>query len=250
MNLMNKKKLFLSKFYKLFKNNHNSFRTLMYHSIFDERKTITEKNLWSLSLSLFKDQITEIEKYQKIFSTNVLVRDCPQKGIALTFDDGYVDTYEIAAQHLIEKKIPFTVFIITNFVKNNKKGYMTEAMIKELSENELVTIGSHSMNHLKLTELNDDLVRNEITRSKLYLEDLTSQEITSLSYPHGKYNNKIKAIVHDVGYKLAFSSNFNCNKKNENKFSLSRTEIWNSDSLEIFNQKLLGNWDWMQYRLI
>jgi hypothetical protein len=38
------------------------------------------------------------------------------------------------------------------------------------------------------------------------------------------------------------------NLSGENKFSLSRTEIWNSDSLKTFKEKLNGDWDWLKYR--
>ena len=69
------------------------------------------------------------------------------------------------------------------------------------------------------------------------------------SYPFGKYNDRVKKKVKEVGYKLSFSSNFNINKKNEDRYCLSRNEIWNSDSIDIYNQKLLGNWDWMKYRI-
>ena len=251
MNSFYKKKLFITKIYKILKKNQNSFRTLMYHSIFNEKNDNRPNQLWSLKSSLFKEQINFITKdiNKKIYKTEILLSDCPENGISITFDDGYLDTYEIASHYLIENNIPFTIFAITDFIKNNKKNFMDKNMLKELSKNDLVTIGSHSVSHSKLTELDDKSIYNELNYSKSYLEDLLGKEIITLSYPHGKFNNKIKEKVYEAGYKLAFTSKFNSNKKIENKLSLCRSEIWNTDTKEIFNQKLMGNWDWLYYRL-
>ena len=112
----------------------------------------------------------------------------------------------------------------------------------------MVTIGSHSVSHNKLIDLDDESTYNELNYSKSYLEDLLGKEIITLSYPHGKFNDRIIDKVYDAGYKLAFTSKFNRNKKIENKLSLCRSEIWNTDTVEIFNQKLIGNWDWLSYR--
>ena len=60
---------------------------------------------------------------------------------------------------------------------------MSEKMLKELSENNLVSIGSHSENHNQLTKLNDLDLFNELNNSKSYLEDLLSKRISLFSYP-------------------------------------------------------------------
>ena len=89
---------------------------------------------------------------------------------------------------------------------------------------------------------------DELNYSKSYLEDLLGKQIEMLSYPHGKFNKKIKQKVFDNGYKLAFSSKFGVNKKNQDKLALNRSEIWSTDEIEIFNEKLEGNWDWLKFR--
>jgi peptidoglycan/xylan/chitin deacetylase (PgdA/CDA1 family) len=206
--------------------------------------------MWCLSLSLFKEQINFIKKntIKKIYKSETLLTEIPSHGLSITFDDGYLDTYKIAAPFLIENNVPFTVFIITNFIKNKKKGYMDEIMLKELSNNPLVTIGSHTVNHHQLNQIDDKLIFNELNYSKSYLEDLLGKQIEMLSYPHGKFNIKIKQKVFDSGYKLAFSSKFGVNKKNQDKLALNRSEIWSTDEIEIFNEKLEGNWDWLKFR--
>jgi len=232
------------------KKNQNNFRTLMYHSIVPDETLNTNMNMWELQLSLFKEQIkfaTEI-KNLRIYKSDELINKIPKKGLCITFDDGYKNNYELVSPILIQKNIPFTIFIITDYIKNNKKGYLNESMLKTLSNNSLITIGSHSKNHYDLTKLSEKNLEDELYSSKLYLEDLIGKEVKSMSYPYGKYNNRIKDKVKKIGYKLAFTSDFNKNFENQNKINLSRNEIWHTDNIKIFNEKLNGDWDWLKYR--
>lgn len=232
------------------KNNQNNFRTLMYHSIVQDEILNTNKNMWELQISLFREQIkyaTENKNF-KIYKSDELLNKIPKKGLCITFDDGYENNYELASPILIEKNIPFTIFIITDYIKNNKKGYLNESMLKALSNNSLVTIGSHSKNHYDLTKLSEKNLEDQLSYSKLYLEDLIGKEIKSMSYPYGKYNDRVKYKVKKIGYKLAFTSNFNKNFNKQNKINLSRNEIWNTDNIKVFVEKLNGDWDWLKYR--
>ena len=227
-------KIFISKAYKkinFLNKKNNFFRTLMYHSVYDDSIENDNKIMWRLGLSLFKEQIKFIKenKNNKIYKSEVLLSNAPLNGI-------------------LDLKIPFSIFVITNFIKNEKKGYINKSILKEMSENPYISIGSHTKNHYSLTNCSETTIYNELNDSKLYLEDLLGKEIVMFSYPHGKVNKFIEKKVSQTGYKLAFSSKFNVNKVDENKLALCRNEIWNTDSMQIFKQKLNGDWDWMKYR--
>ena len=244
-------KILITNIYKkirIFSKKNNLFRTLMYHSIYDDKVEITQNNIWKLSLTLFKEQINFLNKNKKFYKSENLIYEAPKNGVSITFDDGNDDCYHLVAPFLFDLKIPFSIFIITNFLKEEKRGYMNEGMLKELSKNPLVSIGSHTKNHYRLTNYDSSTVSNELSESKSYLEDILGKKINMLSYPHGKYNNLIKKIAMETGYTLAFSSNFSVNTINQNKFALSRNEIWKSDKIHIFKQKLNGDWDWLKYR--
>ena len=60
------------KFINMLKKNKSQFRTLMYHSIYNEK--ITDKDsIWSLKLSLFKSQMSYLKKNKKIYHCNDLL---------------------------------------------------------------------------------------------------------------------------------------------------------------------------------
>jgi hypothetical protein len=64
-------------------------------------------------------------------------------------------------------------------------------------------IGSHTATHPVLTEIpHNELVR-EVCDSKRMLEDILGDEITSFSYPCGRFNKRIGSVIAAAGYALA-----------------------------------------------
>lgn len=73
---------------------------------------------------------------------------------------------------------------------------MTWKHINELSRSELITIGSHTQNHIKLDDsCNDKDILSEITDSKTDIQQHTHMAPCLFSYPYGKYNQFAKETV-------------------------------------------------------
>ena len=68
-----------------------------------------------------------------------------KKKILLTIDDAFKSFYDEAWPVLKKNKIPFILFVSTTPV--GKNGYMTWDQIKEIEQNNFVTIGHHSHTH-------------------------------------------------------------------------------------------------------
>lgn len=240
----NLKKLITS-FYKPYSKaiNNNGLRILAYHSI-----TNKKTNLWNLKEDIFLSHANFFKNHLDVHKSEDLINNIPSKGIVLTFDDGYKDNFEYVAPILFKLKIPFTIFVITDHIKNCETGFLNEKELKEIAKNPLVTIGSHSKTHARLAECDKKELNKEIFHSKHYLEDLLGQPIKLFSYPHGSYNSYVIENLKEANYKLAFSSHFDIVKPEDNKYYLNRNEIWNTDDIECLKEKLDGNWDWLKYR--
>ena len=65
-----------------------------------------------------------------------------------------------------------------------------------------VEIGSHTMTHPDLTAIDDDALRWELSESKVRLEDLTGDEVSSFCYPFGYFNRQASEAVAAAGYRL------------------------------------------------
>ena len=120
--------------------------------------------------------------------------------ITITFDDGLSDVYSVAYPILKDRKIPFSVFIISGFL--GEKGYISKEQLKEMSRDPLITIGSHGTYHQILTEITPSDARKEINDSKLMLEDLLGKEVSYYAYSHGQYNSSIldMAKIYDAAF--------------------------------------------------
>jgi peptidoglycan/xylan/chitin deacetylase (PgdA/CDA1 family) len=76
------------------------------------------------------------------------------------------------------------------------------AEAKALLANGLIRIGSHTITHSDLTILTRDEKIHELTESKQALEVLAGTSITSIAYPHGKYDEETLRCTFEAGYEL------------------------------------------------
>ena len=179
-----------------------SIPILMYHYIrvVDDPNDQLGRDL-SVTPVNFQKQLDEIKAlgyttttFQEIENGNL-----PEKPIILTFDDGYQDFYTNAYPVLKQMRMTAVSFIIVN---DRGDEYMTGPEIKEISDYG-IEIGSHTLNHLDLSKIDDVRATKEITESKNELEKLTNKAVISFCYPSGKFNDSSIRITGETGYKFA-----------------------------------------------
>ena len=87
--------------------------------------------------------------------------------------------------------------------KSGSGKLMDEEEIKELDENELISIGAHSTEHRRLTDLKLEDARKSIVESKSSLERILGHEVSSFSFPFGSKNRKLVKAVEEAGFENA-----------------------------------------------
>jgi len=85
---------------------------------------------------------------------------------------------------------------------------MTPAEIRELSECEFCTIGSHGYYHNDLAKLSIEDATKEMVHSKSYLESITGKNISALAFPYGTYTRAIIAEAKKAGYDKLLALDF------------------------------------------
>ena len=151
----------------------------------------------------------------------------PEKPVMITFDDGYIDNYTNAFPILRALGLRATVFMVPGFV--GKPQYMNWEQLKEM-EKSGINVQSHTMNHMKLEELPDDEIRNELLNSKLALEENLGHPVEFLAYPTGTYNLHIAGIARDAGYKGAFTVKYGNVDLGSNMYALERVPIFQTEN--------------------
>jgi peptidoglycan/xylan/chitin deacetylase (PgdA/CDA1 family) len=167
--------------------------------------------------------------------------------LGITFDDGYLDNLELVAPIMYERRIPFSVFITTDFLKKDAR-FMSPSQLVELSKFPNVSIGSHGKTHKSLTECSPSEVKKELFDSKAYLEDLLGKNIEMLAYPHGSVNLSVKQQAELAGYKKGFTTKLCINKQGVDPMMIGRCNIESDNTVRILSQKIYGDWDWYQFR--
>lgn len=168
---------------------------LMFHSI-----SSTNHSPFSLSERNFFELVESIDEASTIYK----VSSCDKKSFfALTFDDGYEDIYNIVYPILSKKQIPFTIFV--NISLLDTPGYLSREMLKELSLDPLITIGSHSFNHVHLPALSSEEQEKNLLLSQQELESITNKKVDLIAYPYGQ-NTKITRKISKKYYKFGFTA--------------------------------------------
>ena len=227
----------------------NGLRVLMYHAIGTPALGDTQ-GLFSLKPDRFKQHMLLLAgwKQGRVVDFNATALSGADCRIAITFDDGYLDNLEVAAPILNELGLPFTVFVTSEFIRNGKAGFLSPAALRALAELPGARIGAHGANHVALSLCDDVALRNELTSSRQYLEDLLGKEVRTLAYPYGAADMRVRAAALAAGYRLGACSLAGINQPERDPLLLARTEIVAFDNERVFAQKLHGDWDWYRLR--
>ena len=142
-----------------------------------------------------------------------LTRD--HRVVGICFDDGTEDVYTDAWPLLNERGMEATVFVTTTLIGARRPPVpwehlplhspgMTEDQLRELDANGM-EIASHAVHHYRLPELNDVALAQELSESRVRLEQILGHSVKNLSYPHGAYDQRIMAAARSAGYSCAWS---------------------------------------------
>ncbi len=219
-------------------------RVLMYHSISQHKQR--KKDIYSLSQQDFAQHVELLHELHKTENSKIVKLDSTDRsGITITFDDGYRDTLTIAAQALAEKKLPFTVFVSSTNITSGDSKFLNRQELIELSNISGATIGSHGHAHTHLAKMSPQDVTSDLKQSKDWLEQIVQKPVTTLSYPHGSYNNDVVRIASEIGFEFAATSKWGVFEVGTKKLEIPRIDIWSQDSRKVLQQKLLGQWEWI-----
>jgi len=104
--------------------------------------------------------------------------------------------------------------------------------MKEMTDSGLIEIGSHSLTHPNLDTLPDEQLRIELVESKKLLESVTGKEIESIAFPDGAYNETVKSLSLQSGYKNLLAVDYRLPSDVNDSRILQRFCISNSTTAE------------------
>lgn len=173
---------------------------------------------------------------------------------AVTFDDAFSDTLRRVLPIMKHHEVPFTVFVPTGFMGDapgwieglgrDEEAIVSHDELLKISDEPLVTIGSHCVTHRRLSGLDDRSAEEELCRSRKDIETLLGKTSDLIAFPHGDFSPHHLEMARRCGYKRAFSIQPEMMDPANRQFLAGRISVEPSDSDLEFILKISGSYRW------
>lgn len=215
---------------------------LLYHRIADA----PGEDPFAVALAEFDRQVEWLRARFGMLSVNELVARMAHGGdvrglAAITFDDGYDCTVSRALPVLRRHGVTATVFVDTGRL-NAGGSAPRESDVRALATAG-IEIGSHTVNHPNLMDVDDATLARELHESRERLEGLIGKPVAGFAHPFGRYDARVTRAVADAGYAYACTCRQHRTvRANDDVYQLTRVEINASDDARRFAAKARGRY--------
>lgn len=198
---------------------------LMYHSVRSPSDELVSP--YSISSERFDRQLAYLDDIATFVTPEEFLSEEPYEGLSVlvTFDDGYVDNRSQALSVLERYDAPAAVFLTSRLIDADLDTYLDWDGVRALESEDLITIGSHSRNHVTLTSLDQSDVTREVHKSRRHIEARIDGDVNLFSYPNGGYSAEITETVADAGYTAAFADRMRATGPNDDRFAIGRLGV-------------------------
>ncbi|RAJ99822.1 polysaccharide deacetylase [Larkinella arboricola] len=185
---------------------------LCYHQIREWRPKDSENaRSYIMPVQVFKDQIKMLADsgYQSISPDQLYAylatgAPLPEKPVMITFDDGDLEQYELAAPELEKHGFKGAFFIMTASIgRRGYQHYMDKQQIKDLADRGH-TIGCHTWDHHNVKKYQGQDWVTQIEEPTKKLETITGKPVRHFAYPFGLWNHEATVELKKRGYLGAY----------------------------------------------
>jgi glycosyltransferase involved in cell wall biosynthesis/peptidoglycan/xylan/chitin deacetylase (PgdA/CDA1 family) len=159
----------------------------------------------SVGTSAFREQMRFVKEHYRVVPLADAVKMLhaggpPEKLVAITFDDGYLDNATTAAPILKELDVPATFFISTDMIGGGRpfphdvlrgrvpQEHMSWDDVRSLAAQGF-DIGSHTCSHANLGAVSLEEAEHELRLSRAHIEAELQQPVGLFSFPYGHPRN-------------------------------------------------------------
>jgi peptidoglycan/xylan/chitin deacetylase (PgdA/CDA1 family) len=150
--------------------------------------------------------VTDTGMFERHVDLYIRLRHTESPGLwpEITFDDGHISNFQIAAT-ILQSRALVAKFFITVGWTGKKLGYMGWPELQSLHQAGH-SIGAHGWSHTLLTHCSDRELEKELGDARLTLEDKLGTAITTMSLPGGRYNRRVLDACEQAGYNEVYTS--------------------------------------------
>ena len=169
------------------------------------------------------------------------------KVVGITFDDGYLNNLRHALPVLRQHGFSSTCYAVSGLAGKTNLwdqglGIAQTALMSTAEMRQWIAggqeIGSHTRNHVDLTQANDDVCRTEIAGCKSDLEEMVAGPVTQFCYPYGRYAHRHIDMVRAQGFGAATTTQRGRCQQQTDMLAIPRVPVLRSTSLPLFWLKI------------
>ena len=117
---------------------------------------------------------------------------------------------------------------------------LSPAQLRELSSNQLFTIGAHTVTHPALASHSASLQAQELRAGQQALSQITGRLPALAAYPYGNYDEKTMAVAAGLALTAAFTTEARAVTNESQQYQLGRFQVGNWAGDEFYQR--LDNW--------
>jgi peptidoglycan/xylan/chitin deacetylase (PgdA/CDA1 family) len=167
------------------------------HFLYHELMPVGNGHPYALEIRAFEQQLDLFARLRKIKGDDGLWPE-------ITFDDGHISNVEYALPALMSRGIIAKFFITVGWT-GVRAGYLGWPELRTLHGSGQV-IGAHGWSHKFLPRCSHEELKRELTGARLSLEDKLGIQVTTMSFPGGRFNKRILAACREAGYREVYTS--------------------------------------------
>ena len=174
-----------------------------------------------------------------------LVREDPTPSIVLTFDDGFGDVYANAWPELRDRRLPFTLYLATDYVGGTMQWdgstatavgpALTWDQLAEMVASGLCTVGNHTASHARPERIDEA----ELDRCSAAVERHLGVRPAHYADPWGIRPDRIDAALR-TRFRTAATGRVGRNPPGADPHGLRRIPVRRTDPIEFFRAKIAG----------
>jgi peptidoglycan/xylan/chitin deacetylase (PgdA/CDA1 family) len=232
-------------------------RILIYHQVGTNLGREME-----VSLDVFRAHLDWIGRHGRIVDLDgaLSAGDAPEadETYVLSFDDGYSDIFRFAFPLMVERRLPFTVYLNTQPLESGmslgpESGAepLTWSEMETMMDSGLLTVGAHTHRHVDVRSLEADAIAEELDVSNRLIEERLGSAPRHFAYPWGFWSELAEALVRERYETAALAAVGSINTTTD-RHRLPRIPIQKSDGIVFFKQKIRNGLrveEWIRQRV-
>jgi len=232
-------------------------RVLMYHKVSQntgDALTVTVAQL-KKQLEWLKAEGFEFLTCAALLAMQEAGAAISPRAVLVTFDDAYLDNFELAQPLLRQLSVPATIFVPTDYIGKTSAWDQNAAPL--MNADQLRTVATqgfelalHSHRHVNYGGLTAEALTQDVRTCCATLRNLGLPYVSALSYPYGKRpktaagQSALREAFYAAGIKAAFRIGNRVNPLPlRDRFDINRLGVRGDECFAVFQRKIKwGRW--------